>query len=208
MSQSAVPRRALTEVDMERMRIPRRFWSVSVAGIQESNLREPLLNYLDTISEKRTAGLGMLLMGDNGRGKTASGCLILMEARRQYYTSLFVEGSRLRGILFDSEMFDANQRLWDRMVQVDFLLIDDWGKGTSDVKGYASQILDDLIRLRSAELRPTIITTNLDLPKIRESEAIRKSTVEALLECVLFLEVGGANLRAKQVVDVVARFRA
>lgn len=205
---TGTPRRALTEDDMNRMRIPRRFWSTTPSGVPESNLSGPLTNYLASIGEKREAGYGMLLMGDNGRGKTSAGCLVLMEARRQYHTALFVEGSRLRSILFDSEMFDEHQKLWDRMVQVDFLLIDDWGKGTADAKGYAAQILDDLVRLRSADMRPTIITTNMDMARIKESESMKKSTVEALLECVLFLEVGGPNLRAKQVTDVVAAFRS
>lgn len=189
-------RRPLTENDMVRMQIPPRFWEVEVDLIPPlSTMRKTVCKYIDNVCEMASQGVGLLLHGDNGRGKTAAACLCLMEARRCGYTALFFESAKLKSVVINQVAFDDDQTLWDRVQTVDFLVLDDLWKGTTDSKGFGEDLLDELLRTRSANMRPTIITTNMGPVQALQSGAVKKSTFQSMRETTALVEVLGPNMR-------------
>ena len=73
--------RALNQTDVERMHIPKLFWNVSlervVARVEgpggvDMPLQTLLLNYIKQLKQQFEDGTGLMLYGNNGRGKTAA----------------------------------------------------------------------------------------------------------------------------------------
>ena len=145
------------------------------------------------LDEHLRDGNGLYLWGPNGRGKTGAAVVVAMEVRRRNRTALFVSASDLRRIVIDQVPFDNEQLMIDRAVEVDLLVLDDLGKGVQDDKAFGERLLDDLLRKRSAELRSTILTANMDPTTFRAD--YKASTVEVLKECMVAIEFRGADMR-------------
>lgn len=198
-------RRALTEADLVRMRLPDRFWEAQLdevwdgSGLDAPSPRKVCEKYLDALPEMMAAGHGLLLWGDNGRGKTCMAAVIGKEARRQGHTVLFLEAASLKTVVVSNDAFDDDQTVWERALSVDLLILDDLGKGVQDSKGFGERLLDELIRFRAAHAKPIIITTNMN-PREQLPEALKKSTAHSLKECVLPVMVQGPD-RRKQSAD-------
>lgn len=187
-------RRELTQDDLLRARIPSRYWTVKLAGVQEQ-VRGIAEKYLKEIEQMHERGVGLLLWGANGVGKTSLSVVIGKEYRRRGQSLLFLESAELKGAIIHNEAFDEEQTLWERAKSVDVLLIDDLGKGVQDSTGFGARVLDELIRHRNANRRITFITTNMTL-KVLEDE-LKASTMHSLKECIYPVRVSGEDLRDK-----------
>jgi DNA replication protein DnaC len=120
------------------------------------------------------AGVGLILHGSIGSGKTMLSALLLKELLADGWDGYFVTFS---GLLdeFASGWRDEEQKRWfrDRITNADVLVVDDVGrelKQRSFVKGegaidrsrpMAVSTMDEVLRYRVAHCRPTIITTNM-----------------------------------------------
>ena len=187
-------RRELTQDDLIRARVPRRYWTAKLMEVQEAS-REVADKYLREIAEMHGRGVGLLMWGPNGVGKTSLAVVIGKEYRRRGHSLLFLESAELKGAIIHNEAFDEEQTLWDRAKSVDVLLIDDLGKGVQDSTGFGARVLDELIRHRNANKRVTFITTNMTL-KLLEDE-LKASTMHSLKECIFPVKIGGEDLREK-----------
>jgi DNA replication protein DnaC len=185
-------RRELTKDDLLRARVPKRYWTASMDGVQES-VREVATKYLANIEEMLSKGVGLLLWGSNGIGKTSLSVVIGKEYRRRGQSLLFLEAAEIKGAVINSEMFDEEQTLWERAKTVEVLLIDDLGKGVQDSTGFGARVLDELIRHRNANKRVTFITTNMTLKAIEEE--LKSSTMHSLKECIYPMRISGEDLR-------------
>jgi predicted AAA+ superfamily ATPase len=145
-------RRELTKDDLLRARVPKRYWTASMDGVQES-VREVATKYLANIEEMLSKGVGLLLWGSNGIGKTSLSVVIGKEYRRRGQSLLFLEAAEIKGAVISSEMFDEEQTLWERAKTVEVLLIDDLGKGVQDSTGFGARVLDELIWLANESVR-------------------------------------------------------
>jgi len=157
-------------------------------------------------------GVGLLLWGANGRGKTGIAACLLMEARRRGYTGLFVPVAALKDMAFNNIMYNASTRVIQRARSVDVLVLDDLGKGVQDRTGAGARLLDELIRERALAMRVTHITTNMspvltgDKPSQLEEE-IKISTLHAMKDRIVNLLVGGVDLRDGNRMDVLSTLR-
>ena len=113
--------------------------------------------YIETLDKNRKAGTGLYLWGTSGSGKTSLGCVVLMEAIKHGYTCRFCSVDEYRKSLFPEEADTFAQ-----IRNVQFLMIDDIGREFQDGKGFIVSYLDDLLRYRTDNLTPTIITSNND----------------------------------------------
>jgi len=198
-------RRSLTEVDLKRMGLPARYWSVDCDGITDIansrgvSPRDVTISYLRKIDDMYRRGLGILLWGSNGVGKTSIAAVIAKEFRRRYHTVLFMEAASLKSKVINKEHFDEDNTYWQRAMDVDVLVLDDLGKGVADSKDFGKNLIDELIRSRNANKKVTMITTNMVLKGSSNDldSVFKKSTVHSLKEHVLAVHIAGADQREK-----------
>jgi DNA replication protein DnaC len=199
-------RRSLTKDDLVRMRLPKRFWNVDCDGVSDykdekepRSARDMLTSYIQSMDEMKARGLGLLLWGGNGTGKSSFAAIIGKEFRRRFNTVLFIEAATLKGLVASNDYFDEDQSYWQRAKEVDVLILDDLGKGIQDSKNFGEQIVDELIRARNSNKLITIITTNVLLKGEGEklSALLKPSTIHALKEHVLPIYFRGVDRREK-----------
>jgi len=197
-------RRKLTEKDLIRMRLPKRYWEVNCDGVSDvsdskegKSPRDILTRYLRQIESMREQGLGMLLWGANGTGKTSIAAIIAKEYRRRFNPVLFIEAASLKSLVVSKEHFDEDETYWQRAMSVDVLVLDDLGKGTQDSTGFGERLIDELIRTRNANKLVTIITTNA-VPRGKGealTDILKPSTLHSLKEHVMAIHVRGVDQR-------------
>lgn len=192
--------RKLNTADLESMRIPRRFWQARFEDVggpygDRNGIKESIAGYLQRIDLMREKGAGLLLWGNNGTGKTSIGSLIMMQARRCGFTGLFLNCADIKTIVTTKEMYDAESglTLWARAKRVDFLLLDDLGKGSQDSQGFGERLLDELLRARYADKCCTIITTNVIKKEL--TNFIKPSTLHILKGSMAQIKVVGHDFR-------------
>lgn len=160
--------RALTREDLERLKIGRHYWTADLEELhQGTRHRRLVLEYCDKIHRLRERGKGLLLWGDNGRGKTYAAACILKFARSWGYSGLLVRATDIVPSIVEGWEFERNlhgrQNYEQRMRSVDFLVIDDLGKEIEGKSGFSVSALDRILRDRAQDAKPVIITTNLPL---------------------------------------------
>lgn len=197
-------RMRLTQAHVERMRIPRRFWSVRFDQVPV-DIRTDIENYLRRLDEHLDQGDGLLFWGANGVGKTSAAVFIALEVRRRGASVLFSTAEGLRQATLDRESFDDDQTVLERARSVDFLVIDDLGKEHPGETGFTERFFENLIRERSATQRATVVTTNLPMvhvsagykqKRVRALEDVYiTSTVEVMKEALYPVQFVGDNLR-------------
>lgn len=195
----------LTARDMSRMLVPERYWPCTLEGILDESddgmsSREMARRYLARLEEFMDRGIGLLLWGANGRGKTGMAVVLAKWARRYGYKVLFMEAAELKRCVVERIAFDESETMLDRANIVDLLVLDDLGKGTQDSKGFGARIVDQLIRHRAANRRATVITTNMDMDQLREE--MKASTIHSLKECIVPCQITGRDRRNESSLDL------
>jgi len=190
-------RRELVQADLERMMIPSRYWNVKFAEISDEGNPSPRSiahKYISKIDEMVSNGIGLLLWGANGRGKTGMAVCIAKELRRRGLSVLFFESASLKSAVIDKVAFDDEQSVWERAKNVDALVLDDLGKGVQDSTGFGARVIDELIRYRNARKMITFITTNMNTRQL--GEELKISTMHSMKECLIPVSINGPDRRA------------
>jgi DNA replication protein DnaC len=184
-------RSTLTAEHFLLMRIPRRFWEVTFDQI-EVDLKEVVRNYLNNLDTMLDTGGGLLLWGENGRGKTSAAAFVAREVRRTGASVLMItSASLMESVMEKTEV--AEGLLIDRARTVDFLLLDDLGKEHPGKSGFSDRVLENLLRVRSASHLTTFITTNMSHEGLKQR--YKKSMLEVMKENTLPVRVEGKNYR-------------
>jgi DNA replication protein DnaC len=100
--------------------------------------------------------------------------------------------------LFTSSWRDKTEReQWNRRVRnVDVLAIDDLGKENKGRLDLVESMVDQVVRSRTADAAPTIITTNLTPAQIQQGYG--GYVISLLSETAEFIEVTGRDFRPRQ----------
>lgn len=183
----------LTAEHLLLMGVPRRFWEVDFDHIDPST-QGTIRRYLANLDEMLSRGEGMLLWGENGRGKTSAAVYVAKEVRRTGASVLMVSAASLmESVLGKIEDDDEDGKLLDRAKLVDFLVLDDLGKEHSSKSGYSDSVFENLLRERGSNRLTTWITSNMGPPGL--AGRYRVSLLEVLKELVMPVHVQGKNQR-------------
>lgn len=157
-----------------------------------SRLSEVCRKYVERWPEMREKGIGLLLYGGVGSGKTfLAGCVCnaLLEKRVRVCATSFPRVLNTLQAVFD------RQEMLDHLAQYSCLLLDDFGveRGTE----YAMELLFAVVDARYRAKRPTIITTNLSLHDLENPQNLAYGRIfDRLLElCPVRLCVSGPSRR-------------
>jgi len=171
--------------------IPRKFVDADFDLIPKSAAKDKMQVWLDS-DDLRKEGVGLVLTGDNGSGKTYSGIALLKKVQKNLdisknllYKVCYVEDLKA---LFAGDS-DSLKRIGsvDSLRKVPYLLLDELGKGYSTDKRFLEQNLLTLLRYRVHYCRPTLITTNCTPDDLMHIYG--KSFYGLLVESCYFIEV-------------------
>lgn len=161
--------------------IPQDFWKVKPSDITHNKavFDELVLPYTKRLGTALKNGYGLLLLGDNGVGKTLFlsyiGMAIIKAARTVYYTTLPQLDWDIKRGFNDKEI---EQRLqW--LLTSDFLLIDEMGKERKKRDSqYSDQQVERILKQRFDDSQPVIIASNMDADQLGKAYG---STVGSML---------------------------
>jgi DNA replication protein DnaC len=164
--------RDLSEHDCERMGIPRRFWSSTLDKVQPQ-AKKVISRYLspERFFRCMEQGVGLILCGKIGVGKTAIASICLRYARSYGYTAYFTTVTQLREALFKDTIFENDQTVLDRCRTVDVLLVDDLRLEDLNAKGFGKSQLLQLFKHRTEQELVTHVTTRLDVEDVKSVSA-------------------------------------
>lgn len=140
-------------------------------------LPEPILYYLQNMGKYIDAGMGLVLDGKHGNGKSMISLLICKEAIANGVECHFNTFSEMIS-RFTSGWYDAEDKIWyhKKVKNATLLIIDEVGKeyrpnkltkeGEQIPQAIAANLLDEVLRHRLAQALPTIITTNLSFYEV------------------------------------------
>lgn len=177
------------------MQIPVRFWDAQILKVPES-ARSVVNRYLEGVELMLHRGIGLLLWGGNGRGKTSSAVVIAKEIRRLGATVLFVTAEQLRQGKIDGEMFSSDSTLWERAGDVDCLVLDELGKEYRSKSDHTERLFDRLFRIRAGARLVTLVTTNINLQELPQHYV--PSMVLLFQEILHPVRVDGPDMRTEK----------
>lgn len=168
--------------------IPKRFWGMSLSDLQQStDAVYAVEEYLENIADYRDQGVGVLLHGEPGMGKTTLASIIGVTAFSLGYSVAYTTmasfvhrqiqnmGNRDAGKNPDYSP-ETRREAGDRWMaftkqmsywrnRLDFLIIDDVGKEHTTSTRFAEDEFDYLFRHRFDKGNPTVLTSNIPITK-------------------------------------------
>jgi DNA replication protein DnaC len=136
----------------------------------------------------------LVLCGTVGTGKSFLSCCIAHDLLESYHSVIYLSSIALFDILakkqFSSD-FEEREESNKNLYECDLLIIDDLG--TELTNSFVASALFGLINERHLRRKSTIISTNLDLPDIREKYSDR--VLSRLTGSYTFLNLTGRDMR-------------
>jgi DNA replication protein DnaC len=161
-------------------------------------------DYVDNFDDKYEKGLGLLLFGETGTGKSFTAACIANELLAKDRPVHMTHFERLFNTLWDLKR--GKQEFLDNLNKFDLLVIDDLGaENTSD---YTSSVIFNVVETRLNAGLPMIITTNLTRSELLSTSDMRKKRIYSrLFECCIPLEVDGADRRKDILAENMREFK-
>lgn len=155
-----------------------------------------LVKYESSIVQNMLDGIGLLLVGPTGHGKSRCACALAIVALSHSARVAFLDASTYQTRTFD------DRGLRPRVEVAELLVLDDFGLEHDNV--HARVLVEGLIRHRAANRRATITTTNLKKEVIEERYGQALKSV--LMGSTLRVLVEGKDWRKDKSRDIARRF--
>jgi hypothetical protein len=153
--------------------------------------RAAIDGYCDNLAANLAQGIGLLLTGSAGSGKTFS--LVYIVARARELSPRPDVRFVFSGELFDHLHSDAGAV--EQYAAYDLLLLDDWGREHQGTWNFAR--FESLVEARHARMKSTCITTNLTAAQLRGNETWVR-IIDRWREKCLIVPVEGETQRETQ----------
>lgn len=199
-----VKRRPLVAEDLDRMQLPREYWELRIQGSPES-ARPLVISYLRSLNARIPAGVGLLLSGPAGTGKTALAAIVAKEARIQGYSVLFIPVWDLREAVRVKAPFDADSSVIERARIVDLLVLDNLRMEDREDPFFGRRPLEELIVGRAANGRASVVTTQASFADFDHPKTGWRSLPPA--GKLVLVPVTGPDLRAQAHRDLTRSLR-
>lgn len=178
-----------------------REWTFAKSDHSNPKIENVAHKYASNFDTMREKGIGLLLCGSVGTGKSFLAAAIANELISQGTPCLMTNFSRIISRI--SEKFGGDQKYLDDLNRFDLLVIDDLG-AERDTEFTWEKVMD-VIDARYRAGLPIIITTNLTTKQLSDQSDIRHQRVYSRLrEMCVFLEVQGVDRRGKKMQDKMA----
>lgn len=187
--------RDITERDLKRANIWEDFWSVSLNTIPDDlAYKSVLTKYVDQLPHVLGKGLGLLLWGELGGGKTGGGVCLLKETIVRGGSAYMVRFPELTKIVVEKHMFEGKTSVWDRMHNVDILMVDEIKERPNET--YLFEMFEELVRWRMGKRKSVIMTSNLVPSKLMK--VVNERAWAVLHPKTMAVPVSGKNWRTAQ----------
>ena len=183
-------RRDLDKDDYIRMNLPAEFWNQYHVPDQ---IKEPMQRYFREYGSFRKDGVGLYIWGPTGCGKSSAAAALAQGVRSLSRTVFFVSVADLRELVRNKIEFDNDQSAIDRCKEIEFLVLDNLRAEDAKETYVGAFVLEDILRHRAAEKRPTVVTSQMSLNALMKSFPGFCEIAQA--SCV-FLDAKGPDLRA------------
>lgn len=154
--------------------------------------------YVERWDDMKSNGIGILLYGNVGTGKSFYASCICNELLKRQTTLCATSFTRILNVL----QVEKNKiEVLDRLNKYQCIFLDDFG--VERETGYAQEQVFSIIDARYRTKLPTIVTTNLSLPNIENPQGMIQSRIcDRLLElCPIRICVSGDSRRKKNSMD-------
>lgn len=165
--------RKLVPEDFLRMNLPEKFWYARLNQIHASVLEE-VTRYVEQVDRMIVRGIGLLICGNVGVGKTGAAAVVAKAARSRGHPTYFTRILDLRDSMRARETFDDNP-IFERCREVDFLVLDHLELEDATAPYIDNRVLTELISQRGERHRSTVLTTRAKVPQM-------KNTFKGMLE--------------------------
>lgn len=172
-------------------------WS-DATGVDE-RVVGAVMDYADNAESYASNGIGMVLHGMRGNGKTMIATLLLKKLMASGYDGFFTTFQGLLDLYTKSWGKGApeHQEWFDRRVKnAGVLIVDDMGREHGGRLQVAEAAFDDVLRTRVMGDRPTILTSNRSIKELGELYSL--NALSLLDEVSLVVEFGGEDYRPRQ----------
>jgi DNA replication protein DnaC len=120
-----------------------------------------VLDYIENFEDNFQYGVGITFAGEIGTGKTMLMSFILKELVKQGRKVYTVPFEQLINVFGSAYSNDESKRLMEQLMSVEVLGLDELRSDSRNKSGFLSDALDVLIRHRTSNLLPTLVTTNM-----------------------------------------------
>lgn len=184
-------RRPLGIPDFERMNLPQAYWRAKVQNVAEE-VRPLVARYLLKMDQMVENGVGMIVLGEPGVGKTGIAALVAKEARSRGYVVMFTSVWELRELIRAKVRFDDELSMMQRAADVPVLILDDLRPDDVSQSWFGRAEVEALVAQRAAQRKLTVVTTQMTPRELRDHVPGLMASAE---ECMLRVAVKGPNLR-------------
>lgn len=147
------------------------------------NVNKFVEEYIDKANINLKEGMGYILHGNTGRGKSLTAMKTVMKLTDKNYKCYFITVKEFIDLIKSSWDDDDSKVLLKYIYDCDFLVFDDLGVELQT--DWAITELDKLFRHRYFKKKPVILTTNYTLKDIKEKYA--KRIVSLFHERLMFI---------------------
>lgn len=163
-----------------------------------------LKQYAENFDAEKANGMGRLLFGPTGTGKSYAAACVANALLNKGYLVHMTSFAEIRNVVQSN--FDGRQQYYDRLASFDLLVLDDLGAESDSA--YMKEIVQRVINDRYDSKMPVIITTNLTGAKLQNpGDMNEQRAFSRLYEMCIPLKVDGADRRRAKLQENIAQYK-